>query len=841
MGWQDAPLVDLGGTEPEANSGGSGGASWRDAPLVSKQQPVDEGPRPSLARPMIGTADASQAQQKPAVQERSASQELLQGHYDTEAALSQRAAPLVRDLKGNLVRKVIGEIEEHDFGPVIRTPDGRTLAFNPTSDVMLRDPQTGKLTAFERAKDMDNPGILERVGRALLPGFMTTAPTRIASSGAVPMATQRGIDGLGFSRVPEKMRIPGTNISPREVAHDIGLPISRDVAPRASALARGERMQDAAAFNELGMEPFAPAFRSKGAARIARTIEEMPVVGGVVKGPKTQMETGLAEAHAKIAADLGAAQTDEAAGRVLQTGLDRFRTAGARQIEPGVLAERGIEATAPVQPSQTLSRGARASATNAESIRQELGGGVAETVRGVQVPAARPLNQTILARRGVEDMSDAELASLIRSPAAETSFGVRQEALYERANRSIPSSFRSDGSRNAGLVATPNAGQVASGLQRAEESARVKGGALEGRFGKLIRDFQNTSSNFTLDSLKAAKTEIGRVLRSFGEYDSRLDRSQLKDLYAAASRDYEAGLQTLANRAYEGTRRKPTDLNYVSPDVARAADRALREMRVADRYTRLSMERMDRFTKLLGADSAEAAVRGLASRIKEGTIDRGMIRSVSDALRPEEREQVLGYLVASMGKGRPGAKEAETIWNVSHFATDWNKNKVALRILAKDTDPAITQRLEALATRVAARVKYYENTKNFSGSAYAGIPFLGSAIALAHSVPGAILTTLGFAGGTAATGKFLTNPKYLDWMIKAAMTGDAPTASGPQVGGSSRIPALLTSLEQIAANDNELGPVILKAVADFRRQNGDPAAVDQNPDGNPRRPANVKQ
>ena len=794
-----------------ADAGGDGGGGMRLTPVdhdpfaAPKESPLsNDGPRPSLARPMIGTADASQAPQKPAP-ERSASQDLLQSHYDTEAALKQRAAPLVRDFSGKLVRKVIGEIEEFDFGPAIRTPDGGLLAFNQTSDVMLRDPQTGKLMAFERAKDMDNPGIVERVGRAILPGFMTTAPTRLATSSEVPMAVQRG--------------------------RALGFPVSAKTAQT------GERMQDAAAFNQLDMEPFAPAFRSKGAARVARTIEEIPVVGGVVKHPKAETEAGLANAHASIAADLGAAQTDEAAGRVLQQGLERFKTAGVQQIEPGILAARGIEPREAVQPRSFMSGPAMERAADAQPIREGLGGGVAQTSRGVAVPAARPLDQTIIARRGADSLSDAELDVLVRTPARDTSFLTRQEVLFEKAWRSIPERFRIDASRNPERLAAPNTRAALSGIDDAIANQIAGQRTITGDLAERIR---NPRSHFDMNDMRAMRTEVGRALSSMDPNQTRLNSTQLRGLYGALSRDIEVGLQDIANRAYLMTRAGGNRPDRVAAEAARRADQALRDFRVADRYTRLGMDRMSRFSRVMGADSPEAAMRGLTTKIREGTIDRGTVRAVSDALRPDEREQVLGYLISSMGKGRPGAKEAEAGWNVSHFATDWNKNKVALRILARDTDPAIMQRLEALATRVAARMKYYETTKNYSGSAYAGIPFLGTAVAMAHSIPGAILATLGMAGGTAATGKFLTNPKYLDWMIKAAMTGDAPVASGPQVGGT-KIPALLTSLEQIAANDNELGAVVRQAVADFRRQSGEPANVDSSGDGQPRRPVNVKQ
>lgn len=721
---------------------------------------------------------------------RDATRSMMQDHINAEAAKAQGSSALVRDRKGEFVRKPIGEVEQYDFGPMIKGQDGGLYTFNPKTDVMLRDPASGKLMAFERDQQIDNPNWISKLWHAVAPGLATNAPSRVASSEAIPLAVERG--------------------------RQLGFP----VAPKAAQT--GERMADVGAFKDLGVEPFAPAFRSKGAARFARTIEEMPLIGGIVKGPKIETENALAQAQQRIAQTLGAAPTDEQAGRVLQGGLDRFRTAGVQKIEPSVLEGMeqvrpsssavgpmpNIKARAPVQPGPMLSGGAAKEAASAAPVRQTLGGGVASTVRGTQVPAARPLNETIIARRGVEDLSDTELQKLIRTPAADTSFATRQEALYESAFRKIPALMKSDGSRNPNLVATPNSAAVASTLQRLEESARVKGGALEGRFGQLVRDLQNKSSNFTLESLKAAKTEVGRALASFGNYDTRMDRTQLKQLYAALSRDFEVGLQTVANRAYNRVGSNGKDA--VSPNVAKAADAALYEMRRADRYTRVSMERMDRFTQLLNASSPEAAMRTLATRMKEGTIDRGLIRSVRDALRPEEREQILGYLVARMGQGRAGAKEAEAGWNIHAFATDWNRNKQALHLLMEDAPSSVRKQLDALA-QISERMKYYETTRNYSGTAYSSVPIISMMSGAVTGGWGGVMTFLGQVGGGAALGKFLTNPRYLNWMVRAARTSETEMAKGPQVAGS-RWPMLAAQLERLAANDNELGPVVLDAL-----------------------------
>jgi hypothetical protein len=805
----------------------------RAAANIFDQFDEPEPQRPSFASPPMADArpverpQVAQASMAPPVPE-GAGASLYQGHVDTQAAQRQHAAPLVRDRKGNFVRKVIGEIEEFDFGPAIRGADGNIFAFNPKTDVMLRDPESGRLMAFERDQghatpgalgylgpdNIDKPGLLTRIGQALLPGMVTGPSTQIASSNAVPMAVQRGA-ALGFP-VP------------------------------ARTFQAGERARDAAAFGTLETPVFAPAFRSKGAARFARTVEELPVLGGIVKNPKTETELALKNAQARIASDLGAASTDEAAGRVLQGGLDRFRTARLPQLPARDVAAAGIDPFAPVQAGVATSRGAAARAEAAANIIPQIGADVARTSRGVEVPPARPLSEVYRSRTRVDDLSDAQLDQVARMPAQQTSFATRADALYERARRNLPPLFKRDGSVNPNEIATPNSQTIARGLLQQEQSARISGGVLDGRFGGMIEALSNPQAPFTVESLMASRREIGRALASFGEYDARLDRSQLNQIYAAISRDLEVGIRDLSTRAALGTRaHNQKGLQYfgpptvtkgpngetiktptqVSPEVARRAAQALRDFRVADRYYRGAISQMDRFTQLLDARSPEAAMRSLATRMKEGTIDRGLIRVVSDALHPEERNQVLGYLIARMGQ-RPGAQEAEHVWNLHAFATDWNKNKAALSLMAREAPAGVVDRLNALA-RVSERMKYYETTKNYSGSAYAGIPFAGALTGVVGGGPMVIPTLIASVGGLAAMGKFLTSPRYLDWMVKAAQSGAIPRAGGPQVGGS-QVAAQLERLRMIAANDNELGPLVTQALELFRKRAV--GADDENPE-----------
>lgn len=780
MGWQDDPVAGT-GAAPQATPSAP---SWASDPVVDPAAPRTSAfAKPQQAEALSAGFNRANAAEQPAPAapqqepKPSAGKTLLQGHYDSETANLQGAANILRDRQGNYVRKVLGEVEHYDFGPVVRRADGNIMAFDPQNEVMFRDPETGKQMAFERDKDLDNPSWFTKIARIMLQGMATNAPTTRASTDAVSLATQRGAS-LGFP-----------------------------VSPKTAAI--NERMRDAAAFNELGVETFAPAFRSKGAARMARTTEEMPVIGGIVKNPKTETETALREAQGRIAADLGAAPTNEQAGYTMQQGLDRFKNARIADLEPGVLRARNIEPNEAINPRDVMSAGAETRAAQAEPIRQSIGGGMAQTNRGVQVPAATTRNQTLQARRTADSMSDAEIETLIRAPAAETSFGTRQEALYEKAFRSVPDLVRSNGSANPNMLAATNTRQALSGIDQ-QIGSQIGGQAVIG--GKLATRLRNPrAANFPLEDLRAMRTEVGRAIGSLNPQQTTLNSGQLKALYSALSQDIEIGLMDLANRSMLGTRVSNNRPDYVAPEIARRADQALRDFRVADRYTRLGMQRIERFTQILGAKNPEQAMRTLETRMKEGTIDRGMVRAVRDALRPEERQEILGYLVSRMGQGRPGAAEAERGWNIHGFATDWNRNKSALREMMDGVDPAITRRLEALA-QISGRMKYYETTKNYSGTAYAGIPIVGAIGALSSGGMTAVATMIAQVGGMAAVGKFLASPRYLDWMIKAARTDLAGQTGGPRAIAS-RAPALIAQLERMAANDNSLGPVVLEALS----------------------------
>ena len=366
-------------------------------------------------------------------------------------------------------------------------------------------------------------------------------------------------------------------------------------------------------------------------------------------------------------------------------------------------------------------------------------------------------------RSTVEDLTPQEVNRIISLPARDTSFATKASALYRRAEDSIPPLMRQNATAGSNTLATRHSQAVVRGIQRGEESANISGGVMEGRFGQLVERLENPQRPMTLDAIRAARTEIGRALSNFGIYDARLDRTQLKQIYGALSDDYQAGLVALAARARRNSRLPANNPAHIPASVANAADRAFQQYRVADRYYRQGIERMDRFMNVLGAETMEQASKRISSYLKENTQNVQALESMASALRPEEWRSVLGHVIDGLGRLTPGAREAERIFSFERFATDWNKmnqNPRIMALLRRSLGGGVVRSLENMG-RIAERMKFYETTKNYSGSAYTGF---GGAGLYALADPTMWPALIGSVAATGITGKVLTSRSFARWV-----------------------------------------------------------------------------
>nr|QBM02654.1 hypothetical protein [uncultured archaeon] len=598
----------------------------------------------------------------------------------------------------------------------------------------LFDPEAGAEARQQEANFVRaNQGWLEPVAQA---GEASLGIPVLGSMGAVPGQMLRSMRGAVTQALPRQ--------APRATV---------PAATAAQAYGPAERIIDRAAFQAEGIPEFPPAFASKGTARFARTIEETPLVGGTVRVPKNEVEMAMAARQQAIAQQAGAAGSAEDVGLIAQRGLGRFRGAQLQNLERQEVAALRLPTDRPQQRRAgyvTVDRPSQLSTANM-------------TEAELHAAARAEVNLPGSTRARVEDLSPAEVQRIVDLPARDTSFATKASALYRQADDALPPIPRIDRSANPGQVATRNSGTAVRGMLAQEGAAEISGGVLEGRFGNLVRDLANPQRNFTLSSLRAARTEIGRALSSFGDFDTRLDRTQLKQLYAALSEDYQQGLVAIAARARRNSRLAPTASNYVSPALADAADRALYRYRVADRYYRAGIERMDRFMQVLGADTLEQASRRIGQYLRENTQNIRALESVASSLRPEEWRSVLGHVIEGLGRLTPGAREAERIFSFERFATDWNKisqNPRTIALFRRGLGNEVVTSLQNLG-RIAERMKRYETTRNYSGSGYVALG--GAGLASVFSPQTLPLVVLGMAG-TGVAGKILTSRSFAGWV-----------------------------------------------------------------------------
>jgi hypothetical protein len=172
---------------------------------------------------------------------------------------------------------------------------------------------------------------------------------------------------------------------------------------------------------------------------------------------------------------------------------------------------------------------------------------------------------------------------------------------------------------------------------------------------------------------------------------------------------------------------------------------------------------MDRFMDVLGAKTLEQASKRVASYLKENTQNIRALESMSSALRPEEWRAVLGNVIEGLGRLTPGAREAERVFSFERFATDWNKisqNPRVMGVMRRSLGDDVVRSLQNMG-RISERMKYYETTKNFSGSGPTALT--GGGLVMLYD-PTMWPMLIGGVAGAGATGKILTSRSFARWV-----------------------------------------------------------------------------
>lgn len=595
---------------------------------------------------------------------------------------------------------------------------------------------------------------------AAAPGVATALDAASAATGGL---AERAAEDAGYGPAGQTIAgmvggmVPGVGLAYRTTRGGrVGTETGENLATqRASDAAR-----DAAAFDDLGVRPFGPAFNQGPVASVAKQLTETPILGAPLKNALDETYADMARATGRLADQISPHATPESAGLAVPAGLERFRTSRLQDIEPGVVRGLGIDPVSPVPAAVPRSAGQLRDAASAAPVRAQIGADTAQTTRGVTVPAARPISETRTARTTIEALDEDELMRVIRQPADQTSFGVRQEALYERARRMVPDMMRTDGSANPNLIPAVNTRQALQQIDGNIASQITNQTTLSGPLADRLRNIR--SANFQLDDLFRIRTEIGRDLGRVNQLESTLDRTQLNQLYAAVSRDIEIGLETLANRAAIRTQGRGN--TGVPVDVARQAAGALNAFRTADRYTRASMARMDRFLDLMKAKSPEAVTRRLVQAAQVGDKgNAGMIRNAMGVLRPEERAEFGAMIVRDMGTPAPSARGIvqERGFSAQTFVTNYQRMNPEVRDMV--FTPEHNRALEQLFN-VANRIANVEALANTSRTGTNTMNVTGAVAGIGSALSGNLVTPLAIGSTGAAMSILMSRPAYVQWM-----------------------------------------------------------------------------
>jgi hypothetical protein len=593
-------------------------------------------------------------------------------------------------------------------------------------------------------------------------------------------------------------------------------------APTPLSRTRADQMvEDAAAHERLDVRPFGPGFSESPVVRgTARQLAETPMVGGPVRQAYEESIADAAMAARRIADEIAPNAAMERTGLAMQHGLDRYRTAGVADLEPGILHGLGINPNAPAQAQSVMTQGAAQRAAQAAAIRQAANEvQQATTSRGVNVPSANAWTQVITTRTTAEDLSDQALTRLVRAPSSDTSFAARSEALYESAWRRIPALFRSNETANPNLVRAVNADNAFRGIVQAEQRAGISGGIATGRFADMA---ERVRTNTTLPSLRSMRTEIGRALSNFGLYETGLDRTQLRQIYGALSRDIEVSIQDIANRARILAHRTG---NQADLQVAHQANRALYEMRRADRYYRLGIERMDQFAKLVGASNPQEAVGIVIRAALDGTKGNiRMLRTAMAALRPAERREITSLAIQELGRPVGSARGIvhELGFSPSSFMTRFeNMAPAAREILFGGEHARAIHDLSRVVSRLAG-VEAMANTSRSATNLLQIGALGGVGSAMASGLDG-MLSAIAGATVLMSASLLFSRPAYTRWLI-----GYVQARANLAQSNNRFTPAVAAHIARLVAMSRS-DPALVPVVRGIRADNGVSDGVENDP------------
>lgn len=582
----------------------------------------------------------------------------------------------------------------------------------------------------------------------------------IGRTGAVPAAdfTPLGLILAAdeMKRAEESGDVLGvvTNAAAMIPAPGVG-PAARAVKSALPSVAT-EIVQDAQAFTNLGVRPFGPAFSQGPVASVAKQISETPLIGAPVRKALEESLEGTSKAARDVAGRYGAAERPDQAGEIVREGIERYRDA-----RPSEIVEREASGYSPEQ------------------------------------------------RRAI-----------IASPARDTSLKTKQAALYEQAWSNIPDEMR-QGRSVEGLprvlgdmpatrslleeIQGRNLRMINKSAEGAEAVARPI--AAGGLVGRMVDAMLNKNWKASLQTMRDIRSDFRRLASGLG--DTEKNTLRLSDLDRLQSTITQDMVNLLQRNVAEYRKLGQTG-------TAQAMERAIREFRRADQFTRAAMQRMEKIEKLFNADSAEALYRNIAnSALGRGRGDLQKLRVLRKTLRNDEWGDVASAVIRQLGEPVGSAREAAERmgFSVESFMTRWNNmSPEAKGILFGGEHKAALDDLVRVARRLA-NVEALANRSRSGTNVLNVSALLGTGGAMASGFDG-FMTALGTAGTGFAASVLFSRPQYVRWATKYAVLRSRVLSGQPgQVNARAALNAHVGRLAQMAKDDPQLEQVV-RPIAD---------------------------
>lgn len=319
--------------------------------------------------------------------------------------------------------------------------------------------------------------------------------------------------------------------------------------------------------------------------------------------------------------------------------------------------------------------------------------------------------------------------------------GAMKRALYWQADRFIPETTP---------VGLGNTMQVAQKLTTPSAGAAATTGSLVNpRIAalqqNLAADLQAGGGQIPYAALKRIRTDIGEQINDFSMTADTPTR-ELKQLYAALSRDMEAAAQSMG------------------PQAVAAAKRA-------NNYTRAAAERLEQVQRVIDKNGGPEAVYNAAMA---GTRDGGTtLRAVMQSLPKDGQEAVTAAVIKRMGLATPGAQDATgEAFSAANFLTNWNRvSPEAKRALFDRHGAGFSQsmgRIAQVVDNIKSGAKVFANP---SGTANRGAA-MSYGIGLPISVAQApftgqywpVVATIGGGIGANIAARAFTSPLVVNWL-----------------------------------------------------------------------------